>query len=674
MGKTLNELFQTKIVTGPDAKTGPASVVYDVHNSKANKNSSQSGLINLVGFPAQQLLRNAVSSRTSETKLEEELSGLQPLTMVSTPFLYGTDIVRLKTKTTPEKDDMVAGVTTSGGKSGLIGGLIKGAASAVSSFLGMPVDIIPSRLVLKGAEGYPYDFQTAPAYDYFNFLAAVKNDAAGSVVGKFLSKNGVSGTPSQMMSGAIGGAINTATSAVGTLLMGKPKTIILPSPTITTGVAYVGHVKLVSNSTDAIGRLDSGGGSQFQSLQPYPNYISSKDKHLKYALSDGALANYTETVNPISDVTERNDLSTLMMNIIAVGEPLPNQIEPTRILKARRYSSTLLPDDRGAESDASYSKWFKDKSRNKSNMLENHQYTSTIMGKQLEQFDPKKGDLYWDDFADLIFKSAFSGISLQFKATITNYSETFSPSWDSSQFVGSPFKYYTYDSIERTVSFDFKVFARNESEHMNNWDRIKALSHMVYPQGYSKAYSIQPPILQLTLGGMFVEQYGFIETLSYSADDNTPWEIGLPYSEAETYTGDIDPYNSDLLNYIAPKIINVSITFKFLQSAATAGNLYGFPKRKAPVKAAVSAMPAVSPNSLPSAGVGPAPTGTVTTGRVGTFAQSSELMRPGNMTAASSTKPSKPGLANMDRTVTVTTVQTGLPVQKSIPAPKVSTN
>ena len=121
--------------------------------------------------------------------------------------------------------------------------------------------------------------------------------------------------------------------------------------------------------------------------------------------------------------------------------------------------------------------------------------------------------------------------------------------------------------------------------------------------------------------------------------------------------------------------------------------MYPFPNRKAaPPPAPAAATPAYDKNSLPSAGAGGTTGATPALAtRTGTFAQPAELIRPfgpesgedfglPNPSAVRAPSPSlmnpnlpsvpSSQLANMDRTVTVTTTQTGLPVQSPLTLPK----
>jgi hypothetical protein len=149
------------------------------------------------------------------------------------------------------------------------------------------------------------------------------------------------------------------------------------------------------------------------------------------------------------------------------------------------------------------------------------------------------------DFVTLKFRP-FGGKKVQFRATISGLSETLSPTWDSNKFIGSPFSYYTYSSIERSVTFNFKVFSLNEAEHEIAWQKLNALTDMVYPLGY-RGNAVIPPLIAFTLGDMYYDKAGFIESLSYTIDDSYPWEI-------------------EKKGMILPMIVDVAVSVKFIEN------------------------------------------------------------------------------------------------------------
>lgn len=183
------------------------------------------------------------------------------------------------------------------------------------------------------------------------------------------------------------------------------------------------------------------------------------------------------------------------------------------------------------------------------------------------------------DFIVLKFKSIHTGEVASFRATVSGISETVSPSWDTAKFIGSPFNYYTYSSIERSVSFNFKVYSTTPTQHIACWQRLNFLTGLAYPQGYSGPYAV-PPFVEFTLGSLYKRRATYIESLSYSVDDNGGWEIGsIGVSEKVRVNGK----QVSMKDYKLPMIIDVSITLKILESKGTTDSkqFYGFSKLNA---------------------------------------------------------------------------------------------
>ena len=147
----------------------------------------------------------------------------------------------------------------------------------------------------------------------------------------------------------------------------------------------------------------------------------------------------------------------------------------------------------------------------------------------------------------------------QFRATVSGITETFSPSWDSGKFIGNAYNYYTYNGIERSLSFDFKIFSLDCDEHNKVWEKLEALSRKVYPKGFS-GQGIIAPIISFTMTDLYNSRKAFIESLSYSIEDNVPWHI------------------SDAVGQMTlPMIVNANVTIKFIEIPGTeSSRLYDF--------------------------------------------------------------------------------------------------
>lgn len=213
------------------------------------------------------------------------------------------------------------------------------------------------------------------------------------------------------------------------------------------------------------------------------------------------------------------------------------------------------------------------------------QYKSTD-GLKPDDRDPNLPKLKDLDLVELKFWSVAKQAAVNFRATVTGITETVSPTWDTQKFVGNPFNFYTYSNIERSLNFAFKIYALNASELKACWQKINFLTNLTYPQAYAGNIAVVPPFIRFTLGSMHVNKEAFISDLSYEIPDDAPWETG----------------EDGMGEYILPKLINVTITLKFVE---TVGSTYQMPiaertataetkKADGTVVAAVPAAPAVA--------------------------------------------------------------------------------
>ena len=186
------------------------------------------------------------------------------------------------------------------------------------------------------------------------------------------------------------------------------------------------------------------------------------------------------------------------------------------------------------------------------------------------------------DFVTLKFTSIAKGESVNFRATLSGITETTTPTWDSAKFIGSPFPYWTYTGIERSVSFNFKVYSTTPLQHIAAWQRLNFLTSLAYPQAYASQIAVIAPFLKVTIGNLYKNKECFISQLSYTVDDNATWEIGptggMGMADNEEFT--INGESTTLNNYKLPKVIDVSVTLNLVESKSSTqhGYLYGFDK------------------------------------------------------------------------------------------------
>ena len=148
---------------------------------------------------------------------------------------------------------------------------------------------------------------------------------------------------------------------------------------------------------------------------------------------------------------------------------------------------------------------------------------------------------------------------IAFRCSITCLTETSSPSWASNNFVGNPYKYYIFESVERSVSFNLQVYAQNPLELANNWSKLSNLTKLSYP--LIENNMAHPNFTEFTLGDMYIDKVCIVESLSYTFPDNGTLE-------------------TDVAGLLLPKFIDVAITLKFVENIEDGSirGLYSFPK------------------------------------------------------------------------------------------------
>ena len=148
---------------------------------------------------------------------------------------------------------------------------------------------------------------------------------------------------------------------------------------------------------------------------------------------------------------------------------------------------------------------------------------------------------------------------VHFRAYIGGLSETISPNWSPTTYIGRSEPVYTYTNAEREIQFNLKLFAQTKDELNMIYKKMNRLTSMCYPEyktfedpaftevdkligsfgdiftatagtltGVGKE-RMKPPLTKFRLGELFGsvdnEMTGFIKSLSYSYPDESPWEI-----------------------------------------------------------------------------------------------------------------------------------------------------
>ena len=548
MGKSIIELFESNKVSRQIPQPPPTS------------GTSQNGQFlidrkNVVGNFLGRAL--GTDDPLKETAFEQETTGLRIRRFINEPSLYGTDIVRLQERTTPFIQGMIAAKTNEDSQA--VVSILKsenGFAGKVNKFLGIPTTIYPSSLRAEEA------FQKGKEPLTNETIAKIKNDAAGSLIGRYLNDT-ARGTPQQASKQVIGGGIGLAKTAVRRILGNNNQAIPVTSGSLDRFGEFFNQKYFDGNTyqtsmaeltkADSYNQIDITSTSNVKGLKgtsgvfgkvrwsnksTYGLVLSEDSTYKKFGEpTKKKLAEFNTYVNPYATGSAALVEGKLKNNtLLDFLKPTPlKEKQITRYSKDTARTSihnkdTVLNNElgkrRGLYAD-------KDLLNQTGKFTEAELQTVKINGTDISEVD----------LIPLRFQKVNDGSAVYIRSLVTGFNESFSPGWDSSRMLGHPFNFYNFTSVERKLTFNFKSYAMSQPELVLMWRRLEFISHCTYPDSYTGSGIFQPTLLYFTFGNLYIDKVCFIDSLSYTIDDSENlWELGG--DKIKTKAGSFVDFNS----------------------------------------------------------------------------------------------------------------------------------
>lgn len=559
------------------------------------------------------------------TLLKQEFSGIRVKSLVelNNPLIYGNEAIRIATRSTSAVEKMKQATGGTAGDGGLIGkGLgkitegkfgkfvfggkvtsLSQARDGVNTRLGIPQNIIPTYVNNTGG------LQAGIESDTMITLAKIKNDAKGTLLGQFLKQTG-GGNPKTIGTQVLGNGISLVKDKVRTALFGNPNSL----------GANNASARDSFSGIDSGGKKPANGGWEYSSNLPYSKQISNVkfNTKVKDGLAESAATNLTKKITQLQEdaktkLGEASANATAALKKKLRGSSSKSELDKFLDEKKAEKQATAVEKP---SYDRTYSTLlnFETISDNVDGIFNridlslvspvygiDRRATNGVYGKTeyafgelknttglYSPYNPKqpftqtnknklesiygitsnKGDAInktmisplTKDLIPVWMSSVNGGGSVQFRAVLTGFSETVSPSWDSSKFVGNPFPFWTYSGVERSASFTLKLYCQNEEELAMMWEKINFLTQKAYPTIVNKL--VEAPFINLTLGNIYHDTTGFINSLSYTVEDDVTWE-------------------TEISGLFLPKIVNVQIEFKLVELAQVNQILYKYAKSQA---------------------------------------------------------------------------------------------
>ena len=128
-----------------------------------------------------------------------------------------------------------------------------------------------------------------------------------------------------------------------------------------------------------------------------------------------------------------------------------------------------------------------------------------------------------DDFIKFKFYDTVNKKYIIFRAILSGISDSISPEWSGTRYIGRPDQVYVYQGTERSISFSFDVYPKTKQEFPVLMEKLNYLIGLCYPSYHNNR--MIPPFINFTLGDMFVGTPGFLNSLSLEVNDTGTWEI-----------------------------------------------------------------------------------------------------------------------------------------------------
>jgi hypothetical protein len=150
-------------------------------------------------------------------------------------------------------------------------------------------------------------------------------------------------------------------------------------------------------------------------------------------------------------------------------------------------------------------------------------------------------------------------VFMLFRSYLSSITDSYSPTWNPHKYLGRGEKVYTYSGFDRSFSFNFKMAPMSRVSVKPLIQKLNFLASNTAPD-YNTAGRMRGPFMRLTIGDYVVGLPGFISSLTYSIDDNAPWDTALYGDKTDIIDNDITKKWVENERQL-PHLINVSVTY-----------------------------------------------------------------------------------------------------------------
>ena len=154
-----------------------------------------------------------------------------------------------------------------------------------------------------------------------------------------------------------------------------------------------------------------------------------------------------------------------------------------------------------------------------------------------------------------------------FVGSVSGISEDVTPEWSNFKYIGSPFKIYRYQGVERSVKFNLKLYYNTITERDVIIKKINYLKSLAFPyekisemtygdKKQTSQYAFSPQLFYFSVGDVYTNVLSLLESISFNIEDTVSW----PNFQPNGIKADKD---SDSILY--PSVIDASLSIKIME-------------------------------------------------------------------------------------------------------------
>ncbi len=146
-------------------------------------------------------------------------------------------------------------------------------------------------------------------------------------------------------------------------------------------------------------------------------------------------------------------------------------------------------------------------------------------------------------------------VFIHFRAFLETITDNFNPQWNSHKLMGRGEDFYTYSGFSREVQFSFKIHAQSRPEMQRMYTKINYLASVNAPDYNRTSGFMRGNLIRLTIGDWFNDVPGIMKSLTFTVQENYPWDLDRDNNGKPQDTG-----------IVLPHLIDVQLTFSPIHS------------------------------------------------------------------------------------------------------------